>query len=335
MGVAIGIVYTYLPLMILPLYVTLERIDPALLAAASDLGASPWRVLRRVVLPLATPGIVAGCILVGIPATGEYVIPQILGGDSTLMFGNVGLRPVSRDRQLSGGSRYGGDLDRGIAARPEAAQDARLRRGGEVGMNRRFPRAAGAITAGVMLMLYAPIAVVLVYSVNRDPLLIHWRGFTMHWYSAAFHDPQVRSDVVTSTEVAAMSTALALLIAITAGLWAREASRRGRRALDSLTYARIILPEVVFALGLFVLMSKLGIGYGVLAIVAGHVVFNSAYATVIIQARLSTLGVGLEEAAADLGSEPVARDPACDAAVADARRSSSRGCWRSASRSTM
>lgn len=88
-GVAIGIVYTYLPLMILPLYVTLERIDPALLAAASDLGASPWRVLRRVVLPLATPGIVAGCILVGIPATGEYVIPQILGGDSTLMFGNV------------------------------------------------------------------------------------------------------------------------------------------------------------------------------------------------------------------------------------------------------
>ncbi len=169
-------------------------------------------------------------------------------------------------------------------------------------MNRRFPRAAGAITAGVMLMLYAPIAVVLVYSVNRDPLLIHWRGFTMHWYSAAFHDPQVRSDVVTSTEVAAMSTALALLIAITAGLWAREASRRGRRALDSLTYARIILPEVVFALGLFVLMSKLGIGYGVLAIVAGHVVFNSAYATVIIQARLSTLGVGLEEAAADLGA---------------------------------
>ena len=57
--------------------------------AASDLGAKPWRVLRRVILPLAVPGIIAGCILVAIPATGEYVIPQILGGGTTLMFGNV------------------------------------------------------------------------------------------------------------------------------------------------------------------------------------------------------------------------------------------------------
>jgi spermidine/putrescine transport system permease protein len=88
-GVAIGIVYTYMPLMILPLYVALERIDPALLDAAHDLGASPLRSLRRVVLPLAMPGVVAGCVLVGIPATGEYVIPQILGGGRTLMYGNV------------------------------------------------------------------------------------------------------------------------------------------------------------------------------------------------------------------------------------------------------
>jgi spermidine/putrescine transport system permease protein len=88
-GIAIGIVYSYLPLMILPLYVALERIDPALLDAGNDLGAPPWRVLWRVVLPLAAPGIVAGCVLVGIPATGEYVIPQILGGGKTLMIGNV------------------------------------------------------------------------------------------------------------------------------------------------------------------------------------------------------------------------------------------------------
>jgi ABC-type spermidine/putrescine transport system permease subunit I len=88
-GIGIGIVYTYLPLMILPLYVALERIDPAVLEAASDLGARPDRVLRRVTLPLAVPGIIAGCILVAIPATGEYVIPQILGGGKTLMFGNI------------------------------------------------------------------------------------------------------------------------------------------------------------------------------------------------------------------------------------------------------
>jgi ABC-type spermidine/putrescine transport system permease subunit I len=88
-GIGIGIVYSYLPLMVLPLYVALERIDPAVLDAASDLGAAPHRVLRRVILPLARPGIAAGCVLVGVPATGEYVIPQILGGGKTLMVGNV------------------------------------------------------------------------------------------------------------------------------------------------------------------------------------------------------------------------------------------------------
>jgi spermidine/putrescine transport system permease protein len=89
LGIGIGITYTYLPLMVLPLFVALERIDPALGEAAGDLGATPLRTLRRVTLPLAIPGIIAGCILVAIPATGEYVIPQILGGGTTLMFGNV------------------------------------------------------------------------------------------------------------------------------------------------------------------------------------------------------------------------------------------------------
>ena len=85
----VGVVYNYLPLMILPLYVALERIDPRLREAAFDLGANSRRALLRVTVPLATPGIVAGCILVGVPSTGEYVIPQILGGGKVLMYGNV------------------------------------------------------------------------------------------------------------------------------------------------------------------------------------------------------------------------------------------------------
>ena len=89
LAIAIGIVYSYLPLMILPLFVALERIDPSLLQAAADLGAAGHRTFRRVVLPLAAPGIIAGCILVGIPATGEYTIPAILGGGKSLMVGNV------------------------------------------------------------------------------------------------------------------------------------------------------------------------------------------------------------------------------------------------------
>ena len=84
-AVAIGMTYAYLPFMVLPLYATFERLDPALVEAAADLGATPFAAFARVTLPLARPGIVAGCLLVFIPAVGEYVIPALLGGPGTLM----------------------------------------------------------------------------------------------------------------------------------------------------------------------------------------------------------------------------------------------------------
>ena len=88
-AVYIGIVYTYLPFMILPLYANLTKLDGALLEAASDLGASPMVTFFTVTLPLSLPGIVAGSMLVFIPAIGEYVIPALLGGPDTLMIGRV------------------------------------------------------------------------------------------------------------------------------------------------------------------------------------------------------------------------------------------------------
>ncbi|MGP9789317.1 ABC transporter permease subunit [Roseinatronobacter sp. NSM] len=88
-AVYIGIVYTYLPFMILPLYANLTKLDGALLEAASDLGASPLVTFFTVTLPLSLPGIVAGSMLVFIPAIGEYVIPALLGGPDTLMIGRV------------------------------------------------------------------------------------------------------------------------------------------------------------------------------------------------------------------------------------------------------
>jgi ABC-type spermidine/putrescine transport system permease subunit I len=88
-AIGIGILYSYLPLMVLPIYVSLERIDTALLDAADDLGARPRRAFWRITVPLAAPGILVGCLIVGIPALGEYVIPEVLGGGKTLMLGNV------------------------------------------------------------------------------------------------------------------------------------------------------------------------------------------------------------------------------------------------------
>jgi putrescine transport system permease protein len=85
----IGIIYTYLPFMVLPLYARLSQLDPQLLEAAADLGAPPWRVFMAVTLPLSLPGVGAGMLLVFIPAAGEYVIPELLGGPQAQLIGRV------------------------------------------------------------------------------------------------------------------------------------------------------------------------------------------------------------------------------------------------------
>ncbi len=88
-AVYIGIVYTYLPFMILPIYASLEKLDESLLEAAEDLGCSRFQAFWLVTVPLSRAGVIAGCFLVFIPAIGEFVIPSVLGGSRTLMIGKV------------------------------------------------------------------------------------------------------------------------------------------------------------------------------------------------------------------------------------------------------
>jgi spermidine/putrescine transport system permease protein len=88
LAVFLGMTYVYLPLMVLPLFAAIDRFDMRLLEAAYDLYASRWRVLRRVVLPIVKPGVIAGSILVFIPSLGAYVTPRILGGGRNMMIGN-------------------------------------------------------------------------------------------------------------------------------------------------------------------------------------------------------------------------------------------------------
>jgi spermidine/putrescine transport system permease protein len=88
-AVVIGLVYSFLPFMILPIYSTLEKLDWRLVEAAYDLGANRWKALRRVILPLSMPGVVAGSLLVFVPSLGAFITPAILGGGKTLMIGNL------------------------------------------------------------------------------------------------------------------------------------------------------------------------------------------------------------------------------------------------------
>jgi putrescine transport system permease protein len=88
-AVYLGIIYSYLPFMVLPLFATLEKLDNTLLEAAADLGSPPWRAFLDVTVPQSIPGVIAGSMLVFIPAVGEFVIPSLLGGPDNLMIGRV------------------------------------------------------------------------------------------------------------------------------------------------------------------------------------------------------------------------------------------------------
>ena len=103
-AVLIGLVYGYLPLMVFPLYVTLERMDRTLLEASKDLGAGRWATFRQITLPVALPGLVTGSILVFIPMMGEYVIPQILGYGRTYLMGNALVTDFLEARNWPSGS---------------------------------------------------------------------------------------------------------------------------------------------------------------------------------------------------------------------------------------
>jgi spermidine/putrescine transport system permease protein len=126
-AVLLGLVYGYLPFMVLPLYATLERLDPALVEAAADLGARPWSTFWRVIVPLAKPGIRAGSVLVFIPCLGAYLTPDLLGGGRTVLIGNLVQSQFTTARDWP----FGAALSMVLMALVAALVVAVLRRDGE------------------------------------------------------------------------------------------------------------------------------------------------------------------------------------------------------------
>ena len=109
-AIAVGLVYSFLPFMVLPIYASLEKLDWRLVEAAYDLGANRSRALRRIVVPLSLPGIVAGAVLVFIPSLGSYVTPVLLGGGKTLMIGNLMQMEFGASRNWPFGAALGFSL---------------------------------------------------------------------------------------------------------------------------------------------------------------------------------------------------------------------------------
>ena len=185
-AVYIGIVYSYFPFMVLPLYAALERMDETLLEAAADLGAPPWRAFLTVTVPLSLPGIVAGCLLCFIPITGEFVIPDLLGSSATTMIGQVLWLEFFGNRDWPVASALAVVLlvilvtPIMIYRQREARQ---LERALMTARGRLSLINLTALTLG-LAFLYLPIAILVINSFNDSRLVTTWGGWSLRWYRA-------------------------------------------------------------------------------------------------------------------------------------------------------
>ena len=305
-AVAVGMVSAYLPFAVLPMYAVLRSLDDETLTAAADLGASPLTVLRKITIPLSSAGIVVGFILVLIPAMGEFVVPQILGGGKTLLLGNAIATQF--------GSSFNWPLGSALAVvglilvslialavsmtRRTAAMDDRA-------SNRTDDRPTMGIGSGFLMalflcFLYLPIAIVVINAFNADETLSSWGGFTTQWITQVVADEDFRRALEGSLKLSGFSTALSLAVGTSFALWLARNGARFRKFAMPFVLGRLVFPEVVLATSLLLWLSAISFPIGMQAAVIGQTLLNSALVTIVVTARLDGRGRATDEAAADL-----------------------------------
>ncbi len=156
-----------------------------------------------------------------------------------------------------------------------------------------------------LAFLYAPIVILVAYSFNASRLVTVWGGFSTRWYAALFRDEQMLASVWVTLRVGVISATLATVLGIlAAAALVRGGGFRGRTVLAGGVYATLVMPEVILGLSLLLLFVAAGLPRGFWTVTLSHATLTLAYTTVVIQARLATFDISLEEAAQDLGCPP-------------------------------
>jgi putrescine transport system permease protein len=160
------------------------------------------------------------------------------------------------------------------------------------------------VTLG-LAFLYAPIVILVAYSFNASRLVTVWGGFSTRWYRALFQDEQMLAAVWVTLRVGVLSATLATVLGVLAAVaLVRGGGFKGRTALAGGVYATLVMPEVILGLSLLLLFVAAGLPRGFWTVTLSHATLTLAYTTVVVQARLGSFDIALEEAARDLGCPP-------------------------------
>ena len=284
----------------------LERMDFSLIEAAQDLGCRPIGAFWKITFPLSMPGVVAGCLLVFIPAVGEFVIPDLLGGSQTLMIGRTLWNEFFANRDWPVSSAVAVILLLLLVVPIMIFQQAQARAAGAGPMNAGWSRFNVASVVLGFAFLYLPIVLLIIFSFNEFKLVTVWAGFSTKWYVSLFHNQGLLDAAWVTARVGVISATVATVLGTLAALALTRYTRfHGRVLFSGMVFAPLVMPEVITGLSLLLLFVAIGLDRGFLTVTLAHITFSMCFVAVVVQSRLMTFDRSLEEAAMDLGAPPV------------------------------
>ncbi len=243
----------YLPFMVLPIYSSLEKMDYSLIEAAQDLGCTPFAAFWKITFRCRWRVFLAGCFLVFIPAVGEFVIPDLLGGSQTLMIGKTIWSEFFSNRDWPVSSAVAVVLlvllIVPIVIFPAGAGAGTGK--GEIGCRTTGPASISYRWRWVFAFLYLPIVLLVIYSFNESRLVTVWAGFSTKWYGELFRNQALMHAAWVTIRVGLLSATIATVLGTLAALALTRYTRfRGRILFSGMVYAPLVMPDVITGLSL-------------------------------------------------------------------------------------
>jgi spermidine/putrescine transport system permease protein len=308
-AIVITFVYLLFPLSFLATYIAIERINPAMLDAAADLGARPWTRLVTITLPTARSGIVAGFVFAFIAMMGDYATPQLIGGTNGTLYANLITNQFGYSLQWG----FGATLAvlflltilllvivlRLIVGGVEAA--------GEYtgGFTRRPAPFLFGYSILYLIFLYTPPGLLVLLAFNdSEETGLPFVGFTTRWFTEVFHNPVLIDALWTSLQVAIAAALISAVFGTLAAVQIARVKGRVRSFNLGMISVPLFLPPLVLGLAIIVGLNALGIQRGLWTIIAGHTILTLPVVTLLVLVRLEGLDRNQENAAMDLGARP-------------------------------
>ncbi len=314
-AVTLTLVHAWAAFAILPIYLSLSKIDPSLLEAAADLGENPIRTFLRVTLPLSMPGVLAAAIIEFIPIVGDYITPMMVGGPKGMMFGQIIAAQFGEANNIPLGaaltiimmitvttlacafvwlSQRGTvtrrEMETGVAPAKSATNQAR----------RFHPLYLYVIL--YLLFLYIPSMMLPIFSFNDSiQMALPLKGFTFDWYLGIPDQPGLLTALGNSFKVALpvafVSTSLATIAAKTMTRYRIP----GRNLAMGFILLPMVMPGIILAVGLLIVALAVGAPLSLWTIGVAHVIATLPFSMLVVMARLEGFSKSLEESGLDLG----------------------------------